>query len=47
MEVEKYGPGVRERFEGPLEAVYRGSDVTIYRVPRPVSVGVGLAELRP
>jgi YYY domain-containing protein len=47
MEVEKYGPGVRDRFEGPLESVYRGADVTIYRVPRPESVGVGLAELRP
>jgi uncharacterized membrane protein len=47
MEVEKYGPGVRERFEGALESVYRGADVTIYRVPRPESVGVGLAELRP
>jgi hypothetical protein len=47
MEVEKYGPGVRERFEGPLESVYRGADVTIYRVPRPESIGVGLAELRP
>ncbi len=47
MEVEKYGPGVRDRFEGALEPVYRGVDVTIYRVPQPTSVGVGLAELRP
>jgi len=47
MEVEKYGPGVRERFEGSLEPVYRSNNVTIYRVPQPVSVGVGLAELRP
>jgi uncharacterized membrane protein len=47
MEVEKYGPDVRERFEGPLESVYRANDVTIYRVPRPTNVGLGLAELRP
>ena len=47
MEVEKYGPAVRDRFEGSLETVYRGADVAIYRVPWPESVGVGLAELRP
>jgi uncharacterized membrane protein len=47
MEVEKYGPGVRDRFDGQFETVYRGDDVTIYRVPRPTSIGVGVAEIRP
>jgi YYY domain-containing protein len=47
LEVEKYGAGVRDRFEGQLEPVYHSNDVTIYRVPQPVTVGVGLADLRP
>ena len=33
MEAEKYGPDVRDRFEGPLETVYRSGDVAIYGCP--------------
>ncbi len=47
LEAERYGPGVRDRFEGRLDVVYRAADVTIYRVPRPTGIGVGLAEVRP
>jgi uncharacterized membrane protein len=47
MEVEKYGPAVRDRFEGRMDVVYRGGDVTIYRLPQTTGIGVGLAEVRP
>lgn len=33
LEVEKYGQGVRDRFEGRLEVAHRQGGVVIYRVP--------------
>lgn len=32
LEIEKYGPGVAERFNGMLEPVFRQGSVTVYRV---------------
>ena len=47
MEVEKYGPDVRDRFEGPLETVYRSGDVAIYHVPQPTASVGGRVAARP
>ena len=33
LEMEKYGAGVADRFEGLLEPVHRQGRVVIYRVP--------------